>query len=132
MQVSSTLLKALADETRLNIVKLLLRHNPCVGEIARSLELSEAAISQHLKVLKEAGLLVGEKHGYFMHYDVDRDALKKLGGSIAELATIEREPCLKEADACSQTSCSCEKSGEECSAEEQFFCHGIGDLRKKA
>lgn len=56
----SLVLKAIADETRMKILTLLLEHNYCVRALARSLELSEAAISQHLKVLREAGLLIGE------------------------------------------------------------------------
>ena len=46
------ILKALADENRLKIVELLLLHNPCVGAIAMHVGISEAAVSQHLKILK--------------------------------------------------------------------------------
>lgn len=53
-------LKAVADETRMNILKLLLGHNYCVRALANELGLTEATISQHLKVLREAGLLVGK------------------------------------------------------------------------
>ena len=60
-------LKAIADETRMKILLLLLRHNYCVRALARKLELSEGAVSQHLKILRDAGLLIGEKKGYFMH-----------------------------------------------------------------
>jgi len=56
-------LKTLADETRLNLVKLLLTHDLCVGALAKRLAVSEAAVSQHLKQLREAGLVKGEKAG---------------------------------------------------------------------
>jgi len=92
----SVVLKALGDETRLKIVKLLLKHNYCVRALARKLEISESAVSQHLKVLREAGLLKGEKRGYFMHYDVDRNLLKELAAQFKELAEIEREVCRPE------------------------------------
>ena len=46
-------LKAIADETRLKIITLLLRHNYCVRALARKLELSESGVSQHLKVLRK-------------------------------------------------------------------------------
>lgn len=88
-----SLLKALADNTRMDIIKLLLRHRYCVGALARELDLSEAAVSQHLKVLKETGLIKGERHGYFMHYDVERETLEKLSAHIGKLAAIKREPC---------------------------------------
>ncbi len=131
MYTTTAVLKAIADETRLKIIKLLLKHNYCVGETARCLGISEAAVSQHLKILKEADLLVGEKRGYFMHYDVNRAMLKKLATEIEELAAIEREACQKEESSCAQTTCSHADSGAACSADTQYFCHGIGDLRKQ-
>ena len=63
-------LKAIADNSRMSILKLLLKHNYCVRALANELALTEATVSQHLKVLREAGLLVGEKRGYYMHYTV--------------------------------------------------------------
>ena len=86
-------LKAIADDTRRKIVMLLLRHNFCVGALARKLGLSKGAVSQHLKVLREAGLLTGERKGHFMHYDVNREVLRALAAQIDELASIQREPC---------------------------------------
>ena len=48
----TNVLKAIADETRMNILMLLLRHNYCVRALANELNLTEATISQHLKVLR--------------------------------------------------------------------------------
>ncbi len=87
------LLKALADETRLRLVRLLLTHNFCVRALSRKLKISEAAVSQQLKVLREAGLLTGEKKGYFMHYGVNREKLCELAGMLNELAGLECRPC---------------------------------------
>lgn len=84
-------LKAIADDTRRNIIILLLRHNLCVRVLARRLEISEAAVSQHLKVLRQAGLLSGEKKGHFMHYNVNRNILNALAEEIKALADVERE-----------------------------------------
>ena len=97
---SIAVLKAVADETRMKILTLLLKHNYCVRALARNLELSEATVSQHLKVLREAGLLAGEKMGYFMHYDVDRNALRKLAGELGALVAIERSACSPETGGC--------------------------------
>jgi len=117
-------LKAIADETRMKILSLLLRHNYCVRALARNLELSESTISQHLKVLREAGLLVGEKRGYFMHYDVERKVLHELAGEIEELAVIEREACTPEMGGCQPSEqANCHIKGE-CSEETIEFCHG--------
>ncbi|HHX95292.1 MAG TPA: winged helix-turn-helix transcriptional regulator [Clostridia bacterium] len=89
-------LKAVADETRMNIIKLLLRHNYCVRALASTLGLTEATVSGHLKILREAGLLVGEKRGYFMHYDVNRSALRELASFFETLSEMEREKCTPE------------------------------------
>lgn len=117
----TSVFKAIADETRMKILKLLLRHNYCVRALARNLQLSEATISQHLKVLREAGLLSGEKRGYFMHYDVKRAVLHELAGEIEALATIGREVCTPEKGECrSSEHGRCHvKDAEETKA----FCH---------
>ena len=92
--METAVLKALAEERRLRMVELLLRKERCVRALARELGISESAASQHLKVLREAGLLTGVKRGYFTHYEVDREVLRRLAGELAALAELEREhPC---------------------------------------
>ncbi len=121
-------LKAIADETRMNILTLLLRHNYCVRALANELGLTEATISQHLKVLREAGLLAGEKRGYFMHYTVDRMVLRELAKEIEALAAIEQKACQPEKrdDCPAEEKQDCHKKGE-CSDEVKEFCHGTED-----
>ncbi|MGI6653494.1 MAG: ArsR/SmtB family transcription factor [Christensenellales bacterium] len=120
-------LKAIADETRMSILKLLLRHNYCVRALANELNLTEATISQHLKVLREAGLLVGEKRGYFMHYTVERPVLHELAKEIKALADLEQEACQPEQrdDCPAHEKQECPKKGT-CSDEVKEFCHGAG------
>lgn len=84
-------LKALGDNTRLKIVKLLLIKRFCVGALARRLGISESAVSQQLKILREAGLVLGEKEGYYVHYSVKIDKLKKVGEYISNLKNISQE-----------------------------------------
>ena len=68
--------KALGDKTRLRLVELLARQDVrdalCVGRLARELEVTPSAISQHLRVLKDLGLVHGERRGYRMHYYLDQ------------------------------------------------------------
>ena len=87
---NAPLYRALADETRRRIILLLLKHNLCVSALARQLNISESAVSQHLKILRQAMLLRGEKRGYYMHYDIDREKLRALGHEIADMADITR------------------------------------------
>ncbi|NLZ69978.1 MAG: winged helix-turn-helix transcriptional regulator [Clostridiaceae bacterium] len=118
-------LKAIADETRMNILNLLLRHNYCVRALANELGLTEATVSQHLKVLREAGLLVGEKRGYFMHYAVERTALQELAQELEALAAVKQGVCQpEERDDCPAVEMpECPKKGK-CSDEVREFCHG--------
>ncbi len=119
-------LKAVSDNTRMNILTLLLKHNYCVRALANKLNLTEASISQHLKVLREAGLIVGEKRGYFMHYDVNRTVLHQLAKEIEALAEIEKIGCtpVKEENCPTLEQNDCPKKGQ-CSDEIKSFCHGF-------
>lgn len=82
-------LKAIADENRLKIIKLLLTKNYCVSALANQLNISESAVSQQLKILREAGLVVGEKEGYYVHYKVKTENLKKIGDYLINLAVCK-------------------------------------------
>ena len=87
------ILKTLADETRFNLIKLLLTHDLCVGALAKHLRISEPAVSQHLKYLRESGLVKGEKRGYWTHYNVEKDKLHELAELLSELTNMP--PCLE-------------------------------------
>jgi len=92
------ILKALADETRFQIINLLLTHDLCVGALAHRLNISKAATSQHLQILRKAGLIKGEKRGYWTHYVVDRDRLKELGIRLTKISELRPQPedqCLR-------------------------------------
>lgn len=67
--------KALGDETRLKILIILSRRRICAKGIAKHLDISEAAVSQHIKILKEAGIIVGKKVGYYVHYNLQESML---------------------------------------------------------
>jgi DNA-binding transcriptional ArsR family regulator len=71
--------KALGDDTRLGLVSLLARQEPgramCVGRLARELGVTDSAVSQHLRVLKDLGLVHAERRGYRLHYFLDSERL---------------------------------------------------------
>ena len=79
-------LKSLADETRFHLINLLLKYDLCVGALANHLEISKAAVSQHLQVLRKAGLVRGEKRGYWTHYSVEKAALHEIANNLIEIA----------------------------------------------
>jgi ArsR family transcriptional regulator len=95
-------LKAISDETRMQIIRLLLQQNCCAGAVARHLGITEAAVSQHIKVLRDAGLLDAKKCGYFVHHTVNREALGLLAQEIAALALIQTGGCRSNGDDCVQ------------------------------
>lgn len=61
--------KALGDKTRLKIVKLLLQEVHTTQELAKEIQVSEAAVSKHLKIMWEAGLVRKTKKGVYMEYE---------------------------------------------------------------
>ena len=78
--------KALSDETRLRIVKLLERGELCVCHIVAAVDMSQSKVSFHLKTLKEAGLVKDRREGKWMYYRLNESDLFKrlLFLSIAE------------------------------------------------
>jgi DNA-binding transcriptional ArsR family regulator len=69
--------KALSDPTRLRLVKLLREHEGalCVNALAQKLGVSQSAVSQHLRVLRQARLVQGARYGYHVHYALDPERL---------------------------------------------------------
>ncbi len=79
--------KALGHPARLAILRQLLDENRCIcGRIVEVLPLAQSTVSQHLKVLKEAGLIRGEIEGPTTCYCADRKRLADLTASLATLA----------------------------------------------
>lgn len=77
---------AVAHPARVRIVKLLIRRQTCVcGEIVDSLPLAQSTVSQHLKILKEAGLIEGEVDGPKVCYGINPRKLQQLKSLIAKL-----------------------------------------------
>jgi len=85
----------LADPTRLKLVKLLCRQlEPdalCVNALARLLEVSQSAVSQHLRILRSLGLVKGERRGYHIHYSIDRKMLEHYR-KLVSIALVIKEP----------------------------------------
>jgi len=78
--------KVLAGESRIRIIGLLKQKGPlCVSEMSKTLGMTASATSQHLKILKHAGLVRNERRGYWIHYDVDPVALERCNESLAQV-----------------------------------------------
>ena len=80
------LAKALGHPARVQIVRLLVRKNACIcGEIVDELPLAQSTVSQHLKVLKEAGLVRGEVDGPRTCYCIEPRAVRRLKALVGSL-----------------------------------------------
>ena len=78
--------KALGHPTRVKIVEHLMKINSCVcGEIVNIFPFSQSTISQHLKLLKESGIVRGEIEGPKTCYCVDFDVLNQLKNYVSNL-----------------------------------------------
>ena len=76
---------ALAVDTRVRILALLREGPRCVGALASRLEVSQSAVSQHLRILRDAGLVSADRQGYYIHYRLNEDALQAVAGSTRRL-----------------------------------------------
>ena len=85
MEGSVKTLKALSNEARLMIVRFLSKQPMCVNALACRLGISQPAVSQHLKVLENAGLVRGDKQGYWVHYRLVPGNLQKCAAFIQDL-----------------------------------------------
>jgi ArsR family transcriptional regulator len=84
---------ALSDATRLKLLKLLGRQRKpdalCVNALAGLLGVTQSAVSQHLKVLKSAGLVKGVRRGYHIHYFVNYDMVEKYRNLFSAALSVE-------------------------------------------
>jgi ArsR family transcriptional regulator, arsenate/arsenite/antimonite-responsive transcriptional repressor len=77
--------RALSSEPRMKILVLLKEHPQCVNVIARRLGMGQPAVSQHLRVLREAGLVKARKRGTWMHYEANGAAIEAQGKALGGL-----------------------------------------------
>ncbi len=81
--------KALSVDARVRIVTLLKRRSLCVNALAHALAITPAAVSQHLRVLRDAHLLTADKRGYFVHYRVNARTLAQWNRATRSLLEMK-------------------------------------------
>lgn len=70
-QELADMFKILATPARVRILQILKNDCLCVNALARELKITPASVSQHLRVMRDSGLVRGRKHGYYVHYELD-------------------------------------------------------------
>lgn len=92
------LAKALAHPARLRILRLLLATPGCIGgDIVGAVGLAQSTVSEHLRILKAAGVISGEIDGPRVCYALSPDTLQLLAAFIATLAPPDGDACCQPA-----------------------------------
>ena len=108
--------KALSDETRLKILLIISKRTICQKGISRHLGISESAVSQHIKVLKESGIVTGIKQGYSVIYVINDDCFTEVKFFLKMINDIEDDTFIdkEKLDAIRLNSCANCKSNKKC------------------
>lgn len=84
--------KALADPTRRNIFEKLASGSMNASSLREGMDISQPAISQHLATLRNAGLIREQRHGRYVHYEVDPDGLALIAQWLTKYRTYWPAP----------------------------------------
>ena len=81
--------KVLSVGTRVRMIHLLKKHALCVNALARALDITPAAVSQHLRILRDAEIVIADKRGYFVHYQINRKTLNEWNAMAKHLLDMD-------------------------------------------
>ncbi len=96
LAAASKIFHALSDETRLEIVAMLVPGERCVCELMSALDAAQSRLSFHLKVLKDAGIVLDRRDGRWVHYSLNKAAFEDVAGVIKALKPKRRVVALEE------------------------------------
>jgi DNA-binding transcriptional ArsR family regulator len=87
MKEAADLFKILSVDKRIEIIELLKKKPMSVNSLADKLGVTQSAVSQHLRVLKSAGLVIDERQGYWIYYSLNKNALEKCRQRLNRICT---------------------------------------------
>lgn len=96
---TARIFKALGDENRLQILELLRSGEKCACKLLEELQISQPTLSHHMKILCDAGIVIGRKEGKWMHYSIDSE-----GAETAQVL-LKQQFTLNEASDCAGECC---------------------------
>ncbi|PKK97095.1 MAG: transcriptional regulator [Tenericutes bacterium HGW-Tenericutes-3] len=70
--------KALSDETRVNVIKILSKENKCACQILEAFNISQSTLSHHMKLLTGSGLVLATKEGKWVYYRINEQLFKEM------------------------------------------------------
>ena len=80
--------KALCDENRIRILKLLCGGEKCACKLLEELNISQSTLSHHMKILCDSGIVTGRKEGTWMHYSISSEGAQAAKELLTELTTV--------------------------------------------
>ena len=89
--------KALCDENRIRIMKLLRTGEKCACKLLEELNISQSTLSHHMKILCDSGIVAGRKEGKWMHYSISVEGSQIARDCLNDLTTIN---CTCETKSC--------------------------------
>lgn len=98
-------LKALSDETRLNIINLLSTEPLCACDILESFNISQPTLSYHMNLLSESGLVSAKRDGKWMYYSLNKEQLCQLMDYLNLISTTPNVTLVKSSHHCGTNHC---------------------------
>ena len=98
------ILHIITEQTRFKLLQLLFEHHYCVKALSKKLNISEPAVSQHIRVLKKHDIVTGVKIGYQVHYQVNKTLIVSILTEL--LQNISQYP--EEVKITKDWNCTCE------------------------
>ena len=91
--------KALADENRIRVLKLLQSGEKCAYVLLDDLHITQPTLSHHMKILCDSGIVTGRKDGKWMHYSISNEGAEVVVDYLKALTSVngcsENNPCCK-------------------------------------
>ena len=91
-QKAAALFKALGDENRIRILKLLRSGEKCACKLLEELNISQPTLSHHMKILCDTGIVSGRRDGKWTHYSICCEGICRFRGLMKELLSAANIP----------------------------------------
>ena len=85
---TALIFKAFCDENRIRILKLLRTGEKCACKLLEELNISQPTLSHHMKILCDAGIVVGRKEGKWMHYSICEEGCQIAKDALNEVTAL--------------------------------------------
>ena len=85
----ATMFKAFSDENRIQILEMLREGEKCACHILEEMQITQPTLSHHMKILCDAGVVVGRKEGKWMHYSISESGLENVMKYLNQFSKVK-------------------------------------------